>query len=394
MTLSNSNSQNNNEPEHKRKNDRCDSIRLDLKAFIDSELSPTRRMYIKWHLSRCTSCNEEIAWQQRLGKNMLGLEDAQPRSELRARILATLPPMDHAPLAYTSITERRTVSSGRREYGLRFAFGSALCLLIVGVSVAAVHSARQSNFVGGHDQAISRLNPKSVQNPPRTTNPIMNSVGTVKSTIPVTPPDPYSAAADRMVAVQQKRDREQSVHQIPVDWKRAVVKTQSASSQVKPGETAYVGVSIAVSDLSEAGQKLSAWAGHNGAKLMQMRSAELPKGAITYAVSLPSASSTALLSSLTRIGSFTGTVSASAAIIPGISAGKPTMQQISGANVPIPAPPVLTPAIKDPKRVSPAVPTEPVPIIASSNSQPTGSTKKPGSSTIVVLVQFAKNLTL
>jgi hypothetical protein len=107
--------------------DTRDPMRADLKAYLDGELSALRRWQVRCHLARCSACREEVTWLTRLGNDIKQVEQAVPRPELRARILANLPDVppgrlagDEGPLNLLPRPVRRAP---------RLAFGGALAAL-------------------------------------------------------------------------------------------------------------------------------------------------------------------------------------------------------------------------------------------------------------------------
>jgi anti-sigma factor RsiW len=67
----------------------CETLRDDLKAYLDGELSASRRLVVRVHLGRCASCREEISAMETIGRDMRAGEAAvELDPALRARILA------------------------------------------------------------------------------------------------------------------------------------------------------------------------------------------------------------------------------------------------------------------------------------------------------------------
>jgi anti-sigma factor RsiW len=72
----------------------------DLKAFLDNELPPWRRLAVRLHLARCASCREEMQAMQQTGNELRGQTTIDPLDPgLRSRILATVREMTPEPAA-------------------------------------------------------------------------------------------------------------------------------------------------------------------------------------------------------------------------------------------------------------------------------------------------------
>jgi len=69
----------------------CDAVRVELKAYLDGELSALARAGVRRHLEHCARCRAEAAAMEQIGRELRTLDTATPRPELRARILAQLP---------------------------------------------------------------------------------------------------------------------------------------------------------------------------------------------------------------------------------------------------------------------------------------------------------------
>lgn len=67
-------------------------VQDDLKAWIDHELSPWRRFWVRRHLARCASCREEVQAMEQLHRDLRVGSDADAKlpPALRARILTQL----------------------------------------------------------------------------------------------------------------------------------------------------------------------------------------------------------------------------------------------------------------------------------------------------------------
>src|SRR5579862_8983378 len=62
-----------------------------LKAYVDGELSGPQSWLMRGHLAHCRPCREESEALKRVSHTLQGLPAPEPRPELRARILASLP---------------------------------------------------------------------------------------------------------------------------------------------------------------------------------------------------------------------------------------------------------------------------------------------------------------
>src|SRR5437868_169096 len=69
----------------------CHEIRDELKAYLDRELSAAEGARVRGHLDDCPDCRREMETMMRLGEKLSVVDQAVPRPELRARILAQLP---------------------------------------------------------------------------------------------------------------------------------------------------------------------------------------------------------------------------------------------------------------------------------------------------------------
>ncbi|HZO87966.1 MAG TPA: zf-HC2 domain-containing protein [Chthonomonadaceae bacterium] len=65
----------------------CETIRDDLKAYVDGQLSLLRKSEVALHLARCAGCRREAEAMRRIGDQLRALDLEALDSELRARIL-------------------------------------------------------------------------------------------------------------------------------------------------------------------------------------------------------------------------------------------------------------------------------------------------------------------
>ena len=71
---------------------RTDPFQDDLKAYLDGELSWSRRLAVRRHLTRCASCREEISQMTQIAEDLRTSEqDAALEPALRAKILNAVP---------------------------------------------------------------------------------------------------------------------------------------------------------------------------------------------------------------------------------------------------------------------------------------------------------------
>lgn len=105
-----------------------ESARADIKAWLDGELSPLRRLYVGWRISQDPALRAERDELARLGGEMKKLNHPTPRPELRARILANLPPAPPTPLP----PARRVLHPSQLALS-----GSLACALLVALLLGA-----------------------------------------------------------------------------------------------------------------------------------------------------------------------------------------------------------------------------------------------------------------
>jgi Putative zinc-finger len=232
-------------------------FRADLKAYLDGELSSPRRMLVKFHVSRCVECQEEIAWLQRLGRSMRSLEGAQPSPQLRARILSTLPPMEAVPQAREAIKPRPRIAAG----GIAAAAACALLLI-------ALPSA---NHLFRHHANPAVNQPRPVNSPGNVAKRAEPAAHEVSPTIDASdikvPVDPTSAEADRRLLAQEEEERRKMARQVSQLWSKAVNTVKSADP-VEPGKGNQPSVMVAVSTdyPAKAAESLKKWLERQGAE--------------------------------------------------------------------------------------------------------------------------------
>lgn len=252
-------------------------VSADLKAYLDGELSPVRRWLVRIHLAHCAVCREEVAWLQRLGKNMRNLEGARPRPELRARILSTLPPMD-------SVAASPSVVPGR---SLRPALRLALCcglltLLLGGVYAMTRYAARHGNpkseaptaLVTQPPKMMARTSPAPPARRPSVAPPPVQQTISAKDNDPFAPlparnidvPDPVSMEADRLVKQEEKRLQEAAARKLPQKWSQTIAAVQN----LKNRDGVYIPVELTVTDMNAAQKQLAHWAHQTNTPLVAL----------------------------------------------------------------------------------------------------------------------------
>src|SRR5690242_13899491 len=68
----------------------CTPYQEDLRAYLDGELPPVRRVAMRLHLARCASCREEMTQMEQLSNDLRAGDAASLEPGLRAKILAGL----------------------------------------------------------------------------------------------------------------------------------------------------------------------------------------------------------------------------------------------------------------------------------------------------------------
>ena len=335
-------------------------FRADLKAYLDDELSAPRRMLVDFHLSRCSECQEEMAWLKRLGRSMSTLEGAQPSSQLRARILSTLPPMEVAP-AYQ--TPRRATNRPRFTAG---AFAAvAACGLLFAAGPAANHymHSSQAKLV---QQPAGKVKPGTSHNLEQPTDRTLAAINGSEVRIPS---DPTSAEADRLVAAQAREERQRMAKQVAALWSKAVAAVASVqvpASTSKVGQAAVlIGLSSENPDKAEA--SVTTWLKNAGAEFA-------PAGS-ELVVRISTEKANTLFQQLRKAGE-----------VASITASVPPAQP--GSSVQVPADHRPIPAVPTDDHSNNAV-VSAVPKTGSNGNHPE-TVQKPVSKAITIVVMFGR----
>jgi hypothetical protein len=78
----------------------CQFMQDDLKAYLDGELSLSRRMAVRRHLAQCAACREELKIMEQIGQQLHAQEapaEQKLNPELREKILTAIPAASPAP---------------------------------------------------------------------------------------------------------------------------------------------------------------------------------------------------------------------------------------------------------------------------------------------------------
>lgn len=70
---------------------RCTALHDDLMAYRDDELSPVRRLAVRWHLLRCAACREELNFMKTVSDELRASEPPGIDPDLRAKLLENIP---------------------------------------------------------------------------------------------------------------------------------------------------------------------------------------------------------------------------------------------------------------------------------------------------------------
>ncbi len=305
------------------------SVRADLKAYLDGELSSLPRWLTARHVERCASCRDEMRRLEHLGRQVQHLDQALPGSHLRARILASLPaaPPVPAPAAsrFRPVDARSLAALSRRPLGA--AMGLCALLLMVGAfalarygragaagggnpapavaqGVATGPSATHNTLMVASSVASSSNVQRSALSPfqpqpdpfaPDTTTQVEGKAGAGADTGAAqhsTPTgadgtnnegasqteaspqtaytDPTSAAADRIAATilpDRLREKRQAAGAV-----QASASIHPSIPSVKMAATVPMQMSVAVADVSEASRQVRKWAEQAGAQVTLMPS--------------------------------------------------------------------------------------------------------------------------
>ena len=279
-------------------------VHADLKAYLDGELRPPRRWVVSFHLSRCTECREEIAWLQRLGKNMRSLEAAYPRPELRQRILSTLPAMEMQPQSGMA----RMQPSVNRPVHVRFrgpSLAAAGALLIAALAFGAVafvaHQSAQNaaDFAKTHSaQPVATSRPVRLPKSPATHDERQGPNVPIPDDI--VKPDPTSEAADQLATLKMEKMRQDAQKTIPANLERAFAEVKSRQLEVGSSTTPYVSIALDSKDVASARRTLTEWAEKSHFKYEVISGAG--EGGAQIAVHVPSNAGGGVLSALRKLG--------------------------------------------------------------------------------------------
>ncbi len=120
----------------------CEYLQSDLKAYLDGELSPPRRVLVRAHLLRCAECRAEVEFMKIIGQDLREDETARPAAfgdALRQRILDKLPA---APPTFDRAALRHSARLTNRRASFILAAGLAT---LVGVLIfPTTHRAREN----------------------------------------------------------------------------------------------------------------------------------------------------------------------------------------------------------------------------------------------------------
>lgn len=113
---------------------RCATIRADLKAFADGELSPLARLRVAHHLRVCPLCREELIQMQTLSTELQQSENevAPLDAELRAHILESVPSQEPAEEEYLQ-QRRRRIARKKAILAVCSAAGALLIIVNSGI---------------------------------------------------------------------------------------------------------------------------------------------------------------------------------------------------------------------------------------------------------------------
>ena len=177
-------------------------MREELKASLDGELSLWRKWRVHFHLLGCASCREEREWLGRLGSDMKRLERAEPRPELRSKILASLPDL---PPSGQPIRGGLPTRPAMPRYASAFASLAVVTILLSG----GVFAYRRYFVPGASTLPLQvAVHPMPI---PRTESPTPDpkaETSTMPSSVEPTPQrDALSDEASRLVAEEERQER-------------------------------------------------------------------------------------------------------------------------------------------------------------------------------------------
>ncbi len=250
---------------------------INVKAYLDGELSAPRRWQMRRHLSACVECREEFASLQNLGGIMKELEKATPRPELRARIMASLP--DTPEYARPAVQQRMRTAPWRQSVP-RYAIGGGLAASLCIGAFALGFSYRQTlRAADASSNAAIALAPATVPNTGNVSNnssrdsigdvtPATTSVPTVVADAREQAQNDYvNAETERLYLLKQKvrllderrhpaakPDRGSAARGIPVG---------SSGGALHPAE-----IALAVPDLAAARTSLQSLAQQSGGMVL------------------------------------------------------------------------------------------------------------------------------
>ncbi len=69
----------------------CQTLREELRAYLDGELSPVQRLAVRLHLARCAACREEMREMEQISNDLRAGDAGTLDPALRAKILASIP---------------------------------------------------------------------------------------------------------------------------------------------------------------------------------------------------------------------------------------------------------------------------------------------------------------
>ncbi|HEY0072497.1 MAG TPA: anti-sigma factor, partial [Abditibacteriaceae bacterium] len=151
----------------------CHTVNEDLKAFLDGELSFTRRLTVQFHLRQCAQCRAEVETMTQISHDLQKSESttgtATIAPELRERILQNLP--DAASIAPSLPPIKRKTPRFLVEYS------AAFCLVaVVLVASFSLMGRRVSNTFNAAATQMSEGNYESVSGAASQSAPMTGTV--------------------------------------------------------------------------------------------------------------------------------------------------------------------------------------------------------------------------